>query len=129
MAFLNAPILFGARGSALRKTSPRCARVIPTAAAAPMGDRIFIRVDENASKTAGGLFLGSASQTRPKTGVVVGVGPGRFSPEGQVETIALDVGDHVVWRDDFGVETIDAKLTDGDGELLAMKAFNIVAKW
>lgn len=109
--------------------SLRRSRAIPRAAASPLGDRILIRVDDALNKSAGGLFLGKEGDSRPNTGTVIAVGPGRFSAQGQREPVDVTVGDHVVWKDDFGVESIDAKLTDGQGQLLAMKAFNIVAKW
>lgn len=103
--------------------------MVPRAAAAPLADRILVKVDEKASKSAGGLFLGKEEDNQPTTGTVVAVGPGRFSAEGQRELIDVKVGDHVLWKDSYGTETIDPRFTDGEGELLAMQIYNIVAKW
>lgn len=88
-------------------------------------DRVFIKVDEKANETAGGLVLPSASGGKEKTGVVVKVGPGRFSPQGAREPMTVEVGDHVLWKDDFGSETIEV----GGEKVLALRVPSIVAKW
>ncbi len=39
-----------------------------------MGDRVLVKVGKQESKTAGGLLLPSAAQTKPTAGAVVGAG-------------------------------------------------------
>lgn len=93
----------------------------------PLGDRVIVRVDDAADQTAGGLFLGGEKEKEERTGTVVAVGPGRYSPEGQLEAIGLAPGDHVLWKDDYGSEKIEGDTSEG--ELLALKVFSISAKW
>jgi chaperonin GroES len=40
----------------------------------PVGDRVLVKVAKQESKTAGGLLLPSASQTKPTAGAVVSAG-------------------------------------------------------
>jgi chaperonin GroES len=40
----------------------------------PVGDRVLVKVDKQESKTAGGLLLPSAAQTKPTAGAIVSTG-------------------------------------------------------
>lgn len=92
---------------------------------AVLHDRVLVKIDEKVSETASGLVLPIATDKKEKTGVVINVGPGRFSPAGALEPMPVSVGDCVAWKDDFGSETVEV-----DGEtLLALRVPSIVAKW
>lgn len=114
--------------SATVNRSARCLRVNRVARMAlpcALNDRVFVRVDEAKNETAGGLVLSSASAEKQKTGTVVSVGEGRYSSDGALEPMPVAPGDHVLWKDEFGVENIEV-----DGEnLLALRVFSIIAKW
>ncbi len=47
-------------------------------------------------KSVGGVFLPESSQTRMNEGVVLAVGPGRRSKDGNVIPLSVSVGDKVV---------------------------------
>lgn len=94
---------------------------LPTA----LNDRVFVRVDEATNETAGGLVLSSSSAEKKKTGVVVSTGGGRYSSDGVLESMPVSAGDHVLWKDEFGVENVQV---DGE-DLLALRVFSIIAKW
>lgn len=108
-------------------TSPVRGRRATMAVAQPTFDRVVVRVDKAEAQTDGGLFLGTEHEKEKNSGTVVSVGPGRFSPEGKREEISLQPGDHVMWKDNYGAEVVQSDKPDE--ELLALKAFSIVAKW
>ena len=55
----------------------------------PMGDRILIRPESREEKTKSGLVLPDTAKEKPMEGVVVAVGRGRVSDDGNV--IEVDV--------------------------------------
>lgn len=89
----------------------------------PLFDRVLIRPDKAESSTNSGLIL--TSTAAPTSGVVVGAGPGRYSPAGVVEKMEFAEGDHVMWQDEYGVE----KVKEGGEELLLLRVYNVVAKF
>lgn len=113
----------------IQRTAPlRAARMCagaPSGMPSALADRIFVRVDDAPEETSGGLVLPSAASDKPSQGVVVAVGPGRYSPAGTKEPMPVAVGDHVMWKDEFGVERVDV---DGQ-QLLALRVPSVVCKW
>lgn len=105
------------------------ATAVSTSVAAPLADRVLIRPHDAAKKSLGGVLVASYEENNPKkrTGTVIAVGPGRFSPEGTRESIDfIQPGDHVLWKNDFGSQKIESD----DGEtLLALRVFCIIAKF
>lgn len=98
----------------------------PSSAPKAMHDRVVVSIDEAAETTAGGLVLATTlSEKKEKTGVVLDVGPGRYSREGYLEPMPVKVGDKVLWKDDFGSEKIEI---DGK-KCIALRVPSIVAKW
>ena len=98
---------------------------LPAGFPSALHDRVFVKVDETPNETAGGIFLPSSSTEPEKIGVVVAVGKGRYSPDGVQEPMYVSPGDHVLWKDEFGMETVEV-----DGEkLLALRMPSIVATW
>ncbi len=117
---------------ASQSKSSRCTRSVRTARMSlPAGfpgalhDRVFVKVDEKPEETVGGIFLPSSSNEPEKTGVVVAVGQGRYSSGGAQEPMYVSPGDHVLWKDEFGMETVEV---DGQ-KLLALRMPSIVATW
>lgn len=130
MAFLTNVVLpGGCNGSAVsrrgRAIVPLRRRGITATAAQPMHDRVLIKVDTAQSETPGGLFVAAEKEKEEKTGVVMAVAKGRFSPQGHREPIHVNVGDHVLWKDSYGSESFDK-----DGEtFLALRYPSIIASW
>lgn len=126
MAFVTGTPLLAR--SSIASRSARCTRgnrVARMALPNALNDRVFVRVDEAKNETAGGLVLTTKSDEKQKTGTVISVGEGRYSSDGALEPMPVSPGDHILWKDEFGVETVEV-----DGEnLLALRVFSIVAKW
>lgn len=62
----------------------------------PTQDGILIRRDE-APKTSGLLHIPDDAQKAPKTGVVLAVGPGRYTKAGGLVPMEVQVGDRVLF--------------------------------
>ena len=63
----------------------------------PLYDRLLIKRLEEASQTAGGLFLPEAAKEKPQRGEVIAAGNGRIGDDGQVRDLVIKVGDIVVF--------------------------------
>ena len=64
----------------------------------PLHDRIVVkRIEEEAEKTAGGLFIPDSAKEKPQQGEVVAVGAGKRDDKG--ERVAMDVkaGDRILF--------------------------------
>ena len=70
----------------------------------PLYDRLLIKRLEEATKTAGGLFLPEAAQEKPQRGEVIAVGNGRIGDSGEVRQLTVKVGDIVVFGKYAGSE-------------------------
>lgn len=76
----------------------------------PLGDRVIVKQDEAEETTAGGLLLSSGSKEKPTTGVVLAVGDGRVTEDGETIPVPVKVGDRVLYGKYGGTEI------DVDGE-------------
>jgi len=63
----------------------------------PLDDRVVVQPTEAEEKTSGGILLPSAAQQKPQQGKVVAVGPGKLSDAGTRLTLAVAVGDIVLY--------------------------------
>ena len=62
----------------------------------PLQDRVLIkRLEEEAEKTKGGLYIPDAAKEKPQRGKVIAVGKGRVSDDGKVTAPDVKVGDKV----------------------------------
>lgn len=110
------------------RTTTSATAITDVAAMVAMSDRVLVRVDATARTTDGGLITTRNEKERPKTGTVIGVGPGRYTADGMLEE-GIDffkVGDRVLWKNDFGSDKIQND--DGD-DLISLREFSIVAKF
>lgn len=128
MAFVHTSSFIPSRQPTIQFTSPRRpASSSIRCSVKPLFDRVVVRVDENESQTAGGLILTTSEETNSqRTGTIVSVGPGRYSPQGELEQIDLVPGDRIVWSNEFGSEPVDAPVEEG--KLMCLKVYSIVAK-
>ena len=89
----------------------------------PLQDRVLIkRLEEEAEKTKGGLYIPDAAKEKPQRGKVIAVGKGRVSDDGKVTAPDVKVGDKVLFGKYSGSEI---KL-DGE-EHLIMREEDILA--
>ena len=87
----------------------------------PLHDRVVVRRKDEETKTAGGIVLPGAVAEKPNQGEVVAVGTGRILDNGDVQALAVKVGDNIVFGKFSGSNTIDV---DGE-ELLILNESDI----
>lgn len=87
----------------------------------PLHDRVVVRRKEEETKTAGGIVLPGAVAEKPNQGEVVAVGTGRILDNGDVQALAVKVGDNIVFGKYSGSNTIEV---DGE-ELLILNESDI----
>jgi chaperonin GroES len=71
----------------------------------PLHDRVVVRRADEETKTPGGIVIpDSASKEKPIQGEVIAVGPGKMGDNGQVQAMAVKVGDKVLFGKYAGTE-------------------------
>lgn len=89
----------------------------------PLHDRVVIeRLDEQESKSTGGIIIPDTAKEKPQKGKVVAVGDGAFSESGQRNKLDVKVGDQVL----FGKYSGNDVKIDGT-EYLIMRENEILA--
>ncbi|MBR9871769.1 MAG: co-chaperone GroES [Gammaproteobacteria bacterium] len=86
----------------------------------PLHDRVVVRRKEEEEKTAGGIVLPGNAKEKPSQGDVIAVGNGRILENGETRSLAVKVGDTVV----FGQYAGNTVKVDGE-ELLIMSENDI----
>lgn len=89
-------------------------------------DAVLVEVETKERATEGGILIAksSSSDTRPSTGKVVKVGPGRFATNGEVMEMEVSPGDFIKFRDYAGNEVeVD------DEEYTVVRMLDILAKF
>jgi len=89
-------------------------------------DAVLVYVETKETETEGGILLAQSSKTdsRPSTGKVVKVGPGRFATNGERMEMEIDEGDFIKFRDYAGNEIE----IEGE-EYTVVHALDILAKF
>ena len=81
--------------------------------AKPLADRVLIKTEEVATKTAGGIIIPETAETRDtKIGTVVSVGDGIYTNDGVKIPMTVQVGDKVMMP--FAGSAQKVKLGDED---------------
>jgi len=86
----------------------------------PLHDRIVVRRKEEETKSAGGIVLPGNAAEKPSQGEVLAVGQGKVLDNGDVRSLAVKVGDVVV----FGQYSGSTVKIDGE-ELLIMSESDV----
>jgi chaperonin GroES len=64
----------------------------------PLYDRIVVkRVESEAEKTHGGLYIPDSAKEKPQKGEVVAVGKGKRTEDGKVLPLDVQVGDQILF--------------------------------
>lgn len=88
----------------------------------PLHDRVIIkRIEDQAEKTAGGLFIPDSAKEKPQEGEVIAAGDGKYKEDGTRQSLDVKKGDRVLFGKYSGSEI---KL-DGD-EFLIMREDEIL---
>jgi chaperonin GroES len=89
----------------------------------PLDDRIVVEPTEAEEKTAGGILLPDTAKQKPQQGKVIAVGPGKLDDSGTRMTLAVKVGDTVLYGKYSGSDVeVNGK------ELKIMRETDILAK-
>lgn len=86
----------------------------------PLHDRLIVKRTEE-RKTAGGIVIPETAGEKPQRGIVQAVGPGKFTSDGKLQSMAVKVGDEVLFGKYSGTEV---KIANED--LLVMREEDIM---
>ena len=75
----------------------------------PLGDKIVIKVIEDAEQTSGGIFIPDSAKEKSQKGEVIAVGEGKMSEKGEREPMDVKVGEIVLFAKYAGT---DVKVSD-----------------
>ncbi|MBE7710060.1 MAG: co-chaperone GroES [Cyanobacteria bacterium SIG32] len=84
----------------------------------PLGERIVIKVVEDAEQTSGGIFIPDSAKEKPQKGEVVAVGLGKLNDKGEREPMDVKVGDVVLYAKYAGN---DIKMDGVEYKILSVK--------
>lgn len=70
----------------------------------PLHDRVVIKRMEEERTSAGGIVIPDSATEKPVKGEVIAVGQGKRSESGQVQPLAVKVGDRVLFGKYAGTE-------------------------
>ena len=70
----------------------------------PLGDHVIVERVEAESRTKGGIVLPDSAKEKPREGVVIAVGEGRLSEDGQRIPVAVKAKDRVIFSSYAGTE-------------------------
>lgn len=76
----------------------------------PLADRVLVKVDEEETKTKGGILIPDTAQKKSQKGTVMAIGSGKVLDNGTCLPFEVKVGDHVLFAKYSGVDI------DEDGE-------------
>ena len=70
----------------------------------PLGDKIVIKVIEDAEQTSGGIFIPDSAKEKSQRGEVIAVGAGKPNDKGEREPMDVKVGDVVLFAKYAGTD-------------------------
>ena len=73
----------------------------------PLADRVLVKVEEEETKTMGGILLPDTAQKKSQKGIVVAVGSGKMTEEGKRLPLEVKEGDEVLFAKYSGTEIED----------------------
>jgi chaperonin GroES len=75
-----------------------------TGALTPLGDHVIVERIEAESKTKGGIVLPDSAKEKPREGLVIAVGEGRLTDDGQRVAVSVKPKDRVIFSSYAGTE-------------------------
>ena len=70
----------------------------------PLSDKVLVKPSDAETQSSGGIFLPDSAQQKPQEGEVIAAGPGRVLEDGSRSTLAVSVGDKVIYSKYGGTE-------------------------
>lgn len=83
----------------------------------PLGDKIVIRVIEDAEQTSGGIFIPDSAKEKSQKGEVIAVGQGKLNEKGDRDPMDVKVGEIVLFAKYAGT---DVKLEKQDLKIMSV---------
>ncbi len=87
----------------------------------PLGDKVVIKVIEEAEQTSGGIFIPDSAKEKSQKGEIIAVGAGKTNDKGEREPMDVKTGDIVLFAKYAGT---DVKV--GKEELKIMSVSDIL---
>ncbi len=87
----------------------------------PLGDKIVIKVIEDAEQTSGGIFIPDSAKEKSQKGKVIAVGEGKMNDKSEREPMDVKVGEVVLFAKYAGT---DVKV--GDETLKIMSVSDVL---
>lgn len=88
----------------------------------PVGNRVVAKRTEDQTTTKGGIILPDTAKQKQETAIVVAVGTGTTTKEGNIIPIPVSVGDTIL-MDKYAAQEV----TVDDEEFIIVKADDIIA--
>src|SRR5262245_38054503 len=63
----------------------------------PLDDRVVVEALDAEEQTAGGILLPDTAKQKPQRGKVIATGPGKMRDDGKRTSVAVSVGDEVLF--------------------------------
>ncbi|KAL7535985.1 hypothetical protein ACHAXR_006843 [Thalassiosira sp. AJA248-18] len=91
-----------------------------------VSDSVLVKVEDSEEETSSGLVIAATAKkgSKPSTGEVVKVGPGKMASNGEIMSVDISVGDLVKFRDFAGNE-----VSIEGGEFAVVRMTDILAKF
>ncbi len=89
----------------------------------PFNDKVLVRRAQAEDRSKGGIIFPDNAKEKPKKGVVLGVGEGKFLADGTQRKLAIKVGEYVLFSSYAGTEI----KVDGE-DFLLIEEQDILAK-
>ncbi len=70
----------------------------------PLSDNVLVKPSEAETQTSGGIYIPDSAKQKPQEGEVIAVGPGRILDDGSRSTLAVAVGETVIYSKYGGTE-------------------------
>ena len=70
----------------------------------PLGDKIVIKVIEDAEQTSGGIFIPDSAKEKSQKGKVIAVGEGKLNEKSEREPMDVKVGEVVLFAKYAGTD-------------------------
>jgi chaperonin GroES len=87
----------------------------------PLQDRVLVeRINEDESKTPGGILIPDQAKEKAQIGIVVSIGNGKFLQNGTTQQMNVKVGDKVFFGKYAGTEISELYIIIREDEILAV---------
>ncbi|MBU1598721.1 co-chaperone GroES [bacterium] len=70
----------------------------------PLGDHILVKPEETGEAKKGGIIIPDTAKEKPQEGVVIAVGSGKRTEDGEVQPLEVKKGDKILFSKYGGTE-------------------------